>query len=324
MNTSSRWGLALVGTWFLTAFPLVTQAVVFANSGDPAKNTTAPTGNLTDSGWQYLGIFDGVIGTPISPHQFIEAKHVGGNVGDSFVFNGVTYTTTSVATTGNNDLAIWTVSGTLPYYAPLYTGSQEGLYDMVFFGRGASRGAEFRLPGATDADNLRGWLWNTSQSGVTRWGTNVFAGVFTPSAAIGQTLYSFLDRSGGADIATVASGDSGGPAFINVGGTWQLAGITYAVESPFRTNSTSTQDFNAAVFDVGGLYTAGSPNNNLIVADQSTDVPSFWLSSRLSANSQWIYSTIPESSTWVAIAFAGFITGGVGWRRFLKAARSDK
>ena len=296
--------------------PLATQAVIFASSGDPTKNTTAPTGALAGSGWQYLGDFDGSIGTPISPTQFIDAKHIGGHVGDSFTYNGVTYTTTSVATTANSDLAIWTVNGVLPNYAPIYTGSSEGLFPMVFFGAGDGRGAEFRLPGATDADNLRGWLWDSSSAGVTRWGTNAFAGVVTPSAAIGQTLYSFFDRSGGGDMATVANGDSGGPSFINVNGTWELAGITYAVEGPFRTNSTSTVDTFAAAFDTGGLYFAGSPNNTLLATDTSTDVPSFWLASRVSANAQWITSVVPEPGTWAAIVFVGLAGSSVAWRRF--------
>ena len=299
----------------LAATPVATQAVIFASSGDPTKNTTAPTGALAGSGWQFLGDFDGSLGTVISPTQFIDAKHIGGHVGDTFTYKGVTYTTTSVATTANSDLAIWTVNGVLPNYAPIYTGTQEGSYQMVFFGAGDGRGAEFRLPGATDADNLRGWVWDPTTAGVTRWGTNQFAGVFTPSAAIGQTLFSFFDRSGGGDMATVANGDSGGPSFIDVNGTWELAGITYAVESPFRTNATSTTDFSAAVFDVGGLYTAGSPNNTLLNADISSDIPSFWLASRVSANAQWITTVVPEPGTWAAIVFAGLASGSVVWRQ---------
>jgi hypothetical protein len=318
--THASWVLALG----LVATPLTSQAVIFSSSGDPTKNTTAPTGDLANSGWQYLGLFDGVIGTPISPTQFIEAKHVGGHVGDSFTFNGVTYTTTAVATTSTSDLAIWTVNGTLPYYAPIYTGNQEGLFPMVFYGRGAGRGAEFRLPGASDSDNLRGWLWDGSLGGVNRWGTNQYAGVFTPNASIGQTLFSFFNRAGGGDMATVANGDSGGPSFIDVNGTWELAGITYAVEGPFRTNATSTTDFNAAVFDVGGLYVGGSPNNTLLNADITTDVPSFWLASRVSANSQWITSVVPEPGTWAAIVFVGLAAGSVGWRHLRRGGnRAD-
>ena len=60
-------------------------ALVTIGSGDPAHNTTAPTGLLAGSGWQYLGNWNGFVGTQISPNQFITAAHVGGSVGGSFI-----------------------------------------------------------------------------------------------------------------------------------------------------------------------------------------------------------------------------------------------
>src|SRR5437870_1492336 len=64
--------------------------------GSPDRNLSAPTGNLTDSGWQYEGQWNGFLGTAIGPNTFITAAHVGGQVGVTpFVYNGQSYTTTA-------------------------------------------------------------------------------------------------------------------------------------------------------------------------------------------------------------------------------------
>lgn len=49
-----------------------------------------------NSGWQYEGQFGSFLGTVIASNYFITAKHIGGSVGDTFVFSGVNYTTTAV------------------------------------------------------------------------------------------------------------------------------------------------------------------------------------------------------------------------------------
>src|SRR5436190_17779127 len=65
------------------------QAVILYGSGDPGANTSAPTGVLAGSGWQYEGQFGLFLGTVI-----VTAKHIGGSVGQTFTFNGTDYTTT--------------------------------------------------------------------------------------------------------------------------------------------------------------------------------------------------------------------------------------
>ncbi|HYT58734.1 MAG TPA: hypothetical protein VEL06_01090, partial [Haliangiales bacterium] len=71
------------------------NAVLFYSTGDPNYNTSAPTGSLTNSGWQYQGIWGDFLGTPIAPKYFITAQHVGGVIGQTFNFRGVQYTTTA-------------------------------------------------------------------------------------------------------------------------------------------------------------------------------------------------------------------------------------
>jgi prolipoprotein diacylglyceryltransferase len=48
-------------------------AVLFYSTDDPAYNTQPPTGSLTNSGWQWQGLWGGVLGTAIAPHYFIAA-----------------------------------------------------------------------------------------------------------------------------------------------------------------------------------------------------------------------------------------------------------
>src|SRR5438132_267871 len=69
------------------------RAVIFYSSADPTMNTTAPTGTLAGSGWQYEGQWVGFTGTPVAPNYFLTAKHVGGVVGSQFNFNGINYNT---------------------------------------------------------------------------------------------------------------------------------------------------------------------------------------------------------------------------------------
>jgi hypothetical protein len=66
-----------------------TGAVILFGTGDPSVNTTAPTGALAGSGWQYEGVFGGFIATPIASNYFLTAKHIGGSVGQTFTFNGM-------------------------------------------------------------------------------------------------------------------------------------------------------------------------------------------------------------------------------------------
>lgn len=308
--------LQVVLTLLILASANTVRAIVFASTGDSSFNTTAPTGALEGSGWQHLGNWNGFVGTQISPNHFITANHVGGSVGGSFIAsNGQTFTTLAVAQT--NDLAIWTVSGTLPTHAPIYSGSSEGSLDMVVFGRGIGRGAEFRSPTATDADNLRGWEWGGS--GALRWGTNRFefedSGFVNGSTSVGSILAAGFSRNGGANEATVASGDSGGATFVRVGGVWQLAGIVYGVQSSFRTTPTGST-VNAAIFDMGALY--GS-NGTLVAADAAGDIESLFIASRLGAadNQAWILSQVPEPAHY-ALASAAAL-GFAAW--FRKPAR---
>src|SRR2546423_5796984 len=98
-------------------------AVVLYGTGDSTANTSAPTGTLAGSGWQYEGQFNGLCGTVIASNYFVTAKHIGGSVGDIFIFNGANFTTTAVFPDPSSDLQIWQVAGTFPIHAPLFSGA---------------------------------------------------------------------------------------------------------------------------------------------------------------------------------------------------------
>src|SRR5437763_5402176 len=109
------------------------HAIVRYADGDPTSHTTAPTGTFANAGWQYEGQFgdpanagNAYVGTPIGPHAFITAAHVGGYIGSAFTFNGQTYTVTGGVGLANRDLVVATVSQTFPFWAPVYNENTDG------------------------------------------------------------------------------------------------------------------------------------------------------------------------------------------------------
>ena len=273
----------------LGAFLPAARAIIYYSTSDPNYNTTAPTGALADSGWQWVGYWGGFQAAPISPHHFLAARHVGGSVGDSFVLNGVTYTTTAFYDDAATDLRIWQISGTFPSWAPLYRSSDETGRTLMVFGRGLTRGAEVTAFGA-----LRGWLWG-SGDGRLRWGQNTVSSTLTGVSYWGDLLYATFDQSGGANEAHLATGDSSGPVFINDGAGWKLAGVAAAVDGPFNTSPTGTA-FNAALFDVRGVYAHTTSDTVWTLITGSSPVPSGLYATRVSARVAWIDTIVPPET----------------------------
>ena len=262
------------------------HAVLFVSTGDPTFNTTAPTGSLTDSGWQYEGQWGDFLATPIAPRFFLAAKHVGGNVGQVFVLNGVTYHTEAFFDEPTTDLRIWQVVETFPSYAPLYTKTDEVGKRCVVFGRGTDRGAAIVVNGA-----VRGWQWGATNN-VERWGENVVAGVSTNSD-VPPLLYADFDRPGVPNECDLSYHDSSGGMFIEDGNTWKLAGIHYSVDGPFSLDGTTNTQFDGALTDARGLYYLTITNTwALITPNYPLPIPTSFSSSRVSASLDWINSVI--------------------------------
>jgi hypothetical protein len=202
----------------LAALSAPAGAMIFYNTGDPSFNTTAPTGSLSGSGWQWAGNWGGYIGTPIGPRHFLTAAHVGGSVGDAFVFGGVNYRTIAIFDDPLTDLRICEVDKTFSTWAPLYTSTDEAGRELVAMGTGVSRGGPVYV-----GNNLAGWYWGTT-SGTMRWGENSVAAVVN-DPPYGDLLYSVFYASSNSNQATLAYNDSSGPIFINTGSGWQLESL---------------------------------------------------------------------------------------------------
>ena len=222
-------GLVLSAGLVVTA---PSKAVILYGTDDPSANTTAPTGELAGSGWQYQGYFAGFLGTVIASNYFVTANHIGGNIGDVIFFNGNLYTTTAVFRDTASDLAVWQVAGTFPIQAPLYSspvGSEVNLR-LVVFGRGTQRGDPVLV--GTDS-HLGGWAWGVYDY-VLRWGTNVVGSIFS-DPTYGKLLRAPFDANAGPNEAHLSSGDSGGGVFVLNASTnrWEFAGVNLSVDGPF-------------------------------------------------------------------------------------------
>ena len=274
------------------------RAVILLGTADPAANTTAPSGIYADSGWQFLGEYGGSLGTMIAPRYFITARHTGlqgGGILSSAELNGVSDVTYTIDTAANGGVGYWDIAGTdlrilkineaFPGYVSLYTGVTPVGAPAIVFGRGGQRGAEVELSGTA-----KGWL-HTAADGVVRWGTNTVAGAV--STASGQMLSLAFDAAGGANEATLSSGDSGGGLFVLDDGQWKLAGINFGVDGLFDLNNVvDSNEFGAALFDMGGLYLGSDSQGWNLVPDGGVDVPSHFYASNISASAAVIHSIV--------------------------------
>lgn len=277
------------------------KAIVLYDTGDPSANTTAPTGIYEDSGWAYQGKYGGYLGTMISPQHFITAQHFG-TQGGTFVstaaMNGTTDITYTIDASANGSVGYWDIAGTdlrifkinetFSGYAQIYTGTSEAGKTLVTHGLGGDRGAEVIQGG-----DLKGWLHTTSD-GTARWGANQV------DAVNSNFLFADFDAISGQQEATFSANDSGGGVFIKVGAEWFLAGVNYGVERFFSLDGGA--EFEAAIFDKGGLYSGPS-----LIPDLPSDLTTDLSASRISTSSTEILSivAVPEPGSLVLLILGG-------------------
>jgi hypothetical protein len=298
------------------------QAIVFYDTGDAGHNTTAPTGIYEDSGWQYEGRYGSFLGTIIAPQYFITAQHFGtqgGTFVHSGIFNGGADVVYNIDLAANGGAGYWDIAGTdlrifrveeyFPYYAPLYTGTLEVGMTLVTHGMGGPRGGEVLVSG-----DLHGWE-HSGGDGTARWGTNIISSI-QPTAQ-GDLISATFSASGTLHEATLSVGDSGGGVFVNDGGGWKLAGVNYSVDGHFDTNNTvgDGSDFNAALFDRGGLYQGSDEFGWSFNLDLPLDNPSSMYATRISSNAVAITSIalVPEPQSALLVLLAALC--GVCQRR---------
>ncbi|MFN0079739.1 MAG: trypsin-like serine protease [Prosthecobacter sp.] len=289
------------------------HAILFYDTGNSTHNTAAPTGIFQDSGWQYEGLYGAYLGTMIAPQYFITAQHFG-TQGSTFtqsgIFNGgsdVTYNIDLIANSGTGywdiagtDLRIFKINESFSTYAPLYTGTSEVGLTLVTNGRGGSRGAEVLVSSV-----LHGWE-HSAPDGTARWGSNTVSSIY--SSALGDLITANFSASGTAEEATLSGGDSGGGVFVNDGGIWKLAGINYSIDGRFDTNNTVSDgsDFDAALFDRGGLYQGSDSFGWTFVPNLPLDNPSSFYASRISTNAVAIMNiaVVPEPRSALLVLLA--------------------
>ncbi len=266
---------------------------------------------------RYTGSFGYGSGVAIDAHHFITAFHIGN--GGIFNYQGVGY----AVSTGYSykDLRIYTVTGTLPNWAPLYTKQDEVGKRLIVTGRGAAPtpGTEIIAPMSTDADQLRGWRGDDlASAGTMSWGENEISDVtdFSVEGDNGALVWTF-DRSGLYYEASLAGHDSGGGVFIkDTDGKWKLAGINYGVEGGFSTNGANPSTY-GAIFDKGGLYKA-TQSGYVLLADYAYDRPTESYASRIASNLAFIGSVVPDAvpePSSAAIALIGAVAFSARRRR---------
>ena len=303
---AARVGLTLA--LFLTTVQEARAVIVYGGIG---RNLTAPTDPGQNQAWEFEGIWQNhYLATPIAPDYFITAKHIGGQVGDVFNYQGVAYTTTAVYNDPNSpDLQIWKFNGNLTSYATLQDHTNELNQPLIVFGQSGPRGNVYSFNG-TD----RGWQF-TGTDTVKSWGTNQvdYVGTLSDSSPAQYLAFKF-DPTRGPNTASLAPGDSGGGVFVLNNGVWKLAGVNFAVDGPYYTVPPGDPNRNGtlitgAIYDQRGLYVGDSPDP---VPDKGVPVPASSYASRLSSEFGWIYSVtgVPEPSS-VAMLVGGFLSGGL-------------
>ena len=251
LSVSAMSRLLLIFAAFILLPTPSAQAIILYATGDPEANTTQPSGDLAGSGWQWTGFWGSFTGTPIAPHYFVTAGHVGGQVGGIFTLNGVAHRTTRVFHPPKGDLALWQVREAFTNWAPLITQTNEVGLPAVSFGRGTQRGSA--IVTSVRQTRTNGWFWGNSD-GRLRWGQNTIDQLASyTNDGTNDLLVLNFDSQGGANECTLSRGDSGGGIFVQSTAGWELVGINDLVDGPFNT-STNGSGFQAAVFDARGLF----------------------------------------------------------------------
>ncbi len=278
------------------------HAVLFFLSDDPDHNTSAPVGELAESGWAWQGAWGDFLGTTIAPHYFITAAHIGGTVGNKFVLDGKAYSTTAFFDDPESDLRVCKVREAFPAYASLYSKEDEVGKGLVVFGRGAPRGQEVTVVGPS-GPRLKGWRWGTGD-GRLRWGENRVGEVIkvpetgpdgvSTNGRVEILLRMPFDPVTRGNEADLSAGDSGGGVFLRDEAGWKLAGINRAADGPYRIGEAGS-GFWAAIFDEGGLSKGGEGRWRL-VPDQIRDTPGGFYATRIASRRAWIQGILAQAA----------------------------
>ncbi|MBN1394018.1 MAG: PEP-CTERM sorting domain-containing protein [Pirellulales bacterium] len=313
------------------AFAAILSTVVSAVASDARgvilysqsdRNTDPPSSAEGLDAWNLQAAWGNFLATPIDATHFIASKHVNYKDGETTAtivsFSGTDYqvNTASRVVDQYSDLCVYSISGgVFSSYAALYDASVDGSEigkTLTVIGRGTQRGAEVFQGG-----ELKGWKWGSSDH-IQSWGQNVVSDFADfKSSSPDSLLYFLFDGDGVDNESALSSGDSSGGVFIYSNGQWKLAGINYAIDSPFSlTGDAEDEGFNADIFDVRGLYYKESESGPWVLFPEGEDfVPTGSYASRISARLDWIHAAVPEPSTTAMLISAGAFLSTFVFRR---------
>jgi hypothetical protein len=187
--------------------------------------------------WDYayrVNATAGGTGVAVDPYWLLTAAHVADDkVPAAVTIGATTHTAAEVQyAPAGVDLALLRFStpifsdghyevytGTFPAPPPPQTQRLTGL--IVGYGREGTVSDTYYTPLTTGAN-------------IKRWGTNMIDGTANGLSAQGftsDTIYMNFDLSDSPYEAGAAIYDSGGPVFVNDGGTWKVAGINVAIDA---------------------------------------------------------------------------------------------
>ncbi len=216
--------LAILVCAWLPARP---AAGVLIASGDGTGNTTPPP---DDPGFHHVGVVNGLTGIYLGDGWVLTANHVGTG---SLTLQGVAHPAVAGSTIRlqhapgvPTELRLFRLI-TDPGLDPLEIAAAGPApnSDLVLIGNGRDRGAPVSWMG------ISGFAWGAYKS--IRWGTNEVDETGLVIGILDSTVTSFSSvfdsglPTAHESIATV--GDSGGAAFRESGGGWELAGVLYAI-----------------------------------------------------------------------------------------------
>jgi len=275
--------VAFLAALFLALGFSTVEGVILYRSGDPSENNAAPGMLFPHEGWDYEGSWGEFLGTAIAPNFFISAAHIGQAGGSPFTLQNVNYTVLRGFYDPQSDLVIWQVAQTFPTFASLYSRPDEIGQVTIDIGRGTQRGVSYSLN-----NQMLGWLWGPPD-GTQRWGENTFSDAFQYQTNW-DLLYATFDPGQRTEECTLSSGDSGGAAFINDGGTWKLAGINYAVDGDYSEYADGSNPFSGALFDTRGLF--AQQGSQWVLVTGSNPVATGFYPTRISTKLAWIASVV--------------------------------
>jgi hypothetical protein len=237
---------ALLSVSLSLCWPFGDAQAVLIETGDGSGNTTAPP---DDPGWANVGERSNLTVVYLGRRWVLTANHVGaGNValaGQSYLPVPGSATQLENPDTSPADLLLFKVFGD-PGLPRLEIPSSPPVVGdpLVAIGHGLNRGS------ATSFMGIGGYEWGIGNS--VRWGTNLVSEVnlwVDTTYSFAATFGDPLDPSATTDEAAGANGDSGGGAFVKIGGNWYLAGIIFSI-SQYVGQPSNTSIYGNKLFSV--------------------------------------------------------------------------